>query len=449
MLQPAQVVFSCFTHQGRAFPMKTKLTKVDISPIASVKTLDTSSVDIVLSQATFPDCPSPSTTSAALPPSPPSPSSPSSTQYLDEFGSCAALLLSQKLRNLELQTRETEAGETRRSALDPSCLLTPPNTPHVIEPVELVKAYQDKGLKCDSETLTWSSDADAHDEGGLVFECLAALKVDHLKSDRPRFVELKEEEEEQEEQEAEDHYNDNNDEVFSLELERGERGLGLALVDTRELRGESSTFQLPEEEESLLSLLYQVSCVHGPGQVRCDVDAQELDIVDTLNCFPVDEERSVLCPPGPPVVHYDLLGLAGVQNKVVVRAPLSKVLDLLSVVGLIIVRYEAHYGGVVCKLYDGVCGVDDRTVTGEESEEGFTDTSLRVKGIFIRAVVPDSPAARCERLVPGDRILAVNGVSLLGLDYQSGKELIQSSGDRLRLLVARSEWMAKAIQSEC
>ncbi|KAI3351323.1 hypothetical protein L3Q82_005869 [Scortum barcoo] len=59
----------------------------------------------------------------------------------------------------------------------------------------------------------------------------------------------------------------------------------------QELRGESSTFQLPEEEESLLSLLYQVSCVHGPGQVRCDVDAQELDIVDTLNCFPVDEER--------------------------------------------------------------------------------------------------------------------------------------------------------------
>ncbi|KAI3354896.1 hypothetical protein L3Q82_004692 [Scortum barcoo] len=115
----------------------------------------------------------------------------------------------------------------------------------------------------------------------------------------------------------------------------------------QELRGESSTFQLPEEEESLLSLLYQVSCVHGPGQVRCDVDAQELDIVDTLNCFPVDEERSVLCPLGPPVVHYDLLGLAGVQNKVVVRAPLSKVLDLLSVVGLIIVRYEVPLRSII------------------------------------------------------------------------------------------------------
>lgn len=46
------------------------------------------------------------------------------------------------------------------------------------------------------------------------------------------------------------------------------------------------------------------------------------------------------------------------------------------------------------------------------------DTNLRVKGIFIRAVVPDSPAARSGRLAPGDRILAVNGVSLLGLDYQ-------------------------------
>lgn len=46
------------------------------------------------------------------------------------------------------------------------------------------------------------------------------------------------------------------------------------------------------------------------------------------------------------------------------------------------------------------------------------DTSLRVKGIFIRAVVPDSPAARCEKLAPGDRILAVNGISVVGLDYQ-------------------------------
>lgn len=72
-------------------------------------------------------------------------------------------------------------------------------------------------------------------QGGLVFECLAALKVD-MKSDCPSmkgFVELKEEEGEQEEEETDDLYEVNNDELFSLELERGERGVGLALIDTR------------------------------------------------------------------------------------------------------------------------------------------------------------------------------------------------------------------------
>ncbi|KAM7382141.1 hypothetical protein PAMA_012826 [Pampus argenteus] len=308
------IVLMLFVIQGGTIPMKAKPTKIGILPKASLETLDTSPAEMVLSQATVENHPLPNT-SAALPPSPPSPpspSSPSSTQYFDEFSSCGALLLSQKLRNLELETRETDTTEMRRSAVDPSCLLTPPNTPHTIDPVHLAKVNQNKWMKVDSETLPGSSDVDTHDEGGLVFECLAALKVDRSKSDCTSMkiiVELKEEEEEEEE-EVDEHYDDNNDEVFSLELERDERGLGLALVDTR-------------------------------------------------------------------------------------------------------------------------------------------DTLLKVKGIFIRAVVPDSPAARCKKLAPGDRILAVNGVSLLGLDYQSGKELIQSSGDRLRLLVARCDWKAKVITSEC
>ncbi|XP_068439618.1 ras-associating and dilute domain-containing protein isoform X2 [Clinocottus analis] len=271
----------------------------------SLETEDTSPVEVVSSQAAVRDRRSPSTTSGALPPSPSSAPSPSSTRHPDEFASCGVLLLSRKLRDLERQARE--AGDAGRSALDPSCLLTPPDTPHFQDPV-------DKWMKGDGETLPWSSSVDASDEGSLVFECLAALEVDRPKSVCPRvkrFFDLKEEEEEEEveeeeeeeEEEGVDHDDDSNDEVFSLELERGEQGLGLALVDSM-------------------------------------------------------------------------------------------------------------------------------------------DTSTRVKGVFVRAVVPDSPAARCARLVPGDRILAVNGVSLLGLDYQSGKELMQSSGDRLRLLVARSDWMA-------
>ncbi|KAM8837698.1 ras-associating and dilute domain-containing protein-like isoform 2-T2 [Spinachia spinachia] len=214
----------------------------------------------------------------------------------------------EELLDLELEGRE--AGDAKGSAQDPSYLLTPPNNSHLIDPVET-------WMKGDSKTLPWSSRVNAHDEGGLVFECLAALEVDRSKLDSPSvksFVDLKEEEEEVEEveeaEEAGDHDDDSNDEVFSLELERSEHGLGLALVDTR-------------------------------------------------------------------------------------------------------------------------------------------DSLTRAKGVFVRAVVPDSPAARCARLVPGDRILAVNGVTLLGLDFLSGKELIQSSGNRLRLLVARSDWMAAAILTDC
>ncbi|KAA8581115.1 hypothetical protein FQN60_002696 [Etheostoma spectabile] len=274
---------------------KLKAFMSTLSDLQSDEVTATGEQKMALAQATVHDSHPPSTTSGALPPSPSPPPSPSSTQLPNEFSSCGALLLSQKLRHLELQKRES--SDMRRSALDPSCLLTPPNTPHITDSIDMLKANQDTWMKGDSETPPWSSGVDTHDEGGLLFECLAALKVDRLKSDcqsMKTFVELKKEEEEEED----DHYDGNNDEVFSMELERGERGLGLALVDTR-------------------------------------------------------------------------------------------------------------------------------------------DTSLGVKGIFIRAVVPDSPAARCEKLAPGDRILAING------------ELIQSSGDRLRLLVARSDWMAEAIQTDC
>ncbi|XP_061160479.1 ras-associating and dilute domain-containing protein-like isoform X2 [Syngnathus typhle] len=232
--------------------------------------------------------------SSGSPPSPPWPCPHSSIQEVDELSSCGAQLLSQKLRNLHLQT----SPEIRRSALDPSCLLTPPNTP-LVDPVHLVKEDQD--------AHSWSSDGGAYDQGGLMSECLSALKDDRLSQDytsMKRIFELIEEEEEEAE-EMSNHFDDNNDEIFSLELERDQSGLGLALVDTR------------------------------------------------------------------------------------------------------------------------------------------------VKGIFIRAVVPDTPAARCEKLQAGDRILAVNGISLLGSHCLNGKELMQSSGDRLRLLVARSDWMAKAIQTEC
>ncbi|XP_018540197.2 ras-associating and dilute domain-containing protein-like [Lates calcarifer] len=63
-----------------------------------------------------------------------------------------------------------------------------------------------------------------------------------------------------------------------------------------------------------------------------------------------------------------------------------------------------------------------------------TKTPLRMSGIYVKSVVPDSPAAQCQKLRMGDRILAVNGISLVGMEYNVGRELIRSSGDSLRLL---------------
>uniref|UniRef100_A0A3Q2PME1 Ras association and DIL domains 2a n=1 Tax=Fundulus heteroclitus TaxID=8078 RepID=A0A3Q2PME1_FUNHE len=68
-----------------------------------------------------------------------------------------------------------------------------------------------------------------------------------------------------------------------------------------------------------------------------------------------------------------------------------------------------------------------------------TKTPLRMSGIYVKSVVPDSPAARCQKLRTGDRILAVNGASLVGMEYNVGRELIRSSGDTLRLLVAKMD----------
>lgn len=66
-----------------------------------------------------------------------------------------------------------------------------------------------------------------------------------------------------------------------------------------------------------------------------------------------------------------------------------------------------------------------------------TKTPLQMSGIYVKSVVPESPAALCQKLKIGDRILAVNGISLVGMDYHIGRELIRSSGDTLKLLVAK------------
>ncbi|XP_072205715.1 ras-associating and dilute domain-containing protein isoform X2 [Excalfactoria chinensis] len=66
-------------------------------------------------------------------------------------------------------------------------------------------------------------------------------------------------------------------------------------------------------------------------------------------------------------------------------------------------------------------------------------TPLGSPGIYIRTLIEGSPAAADGRLAIGDRILAVNGTSLIGADYQSAVDLIRSGGKKLRFLVAKSD----------
>ena len=42
-----------------------------------------------------------------------------------------------------------------------------------------------------------------------------------------------------------------------------------------------------------------------------------------------------------------------------------------------------------------------------------------MSGIYVKSVVPSSPAAQCQKLRPGHRILAANGISLVGMEYHT------------------------------
>ncbi|KAL2077999.1 hypothetical protein ACEWY4_025684 [Coilia grayii] len=95
------------------------------------------------------------------------------------------------------------------------------------------------------------------------------------------------------------------------------------------------------------------------------------------------------------------------------------------------------------ELQRGLCGLGLALVNG-------TETPLEVDGIYIRSILPGSSAAQSQRLCPGDRILAVNGVSLVGMDYHGGRDIIQKSGEKPRFLVSRSTWGGRGgIPKDC
>ncbi|KAL7857061.1 hypothetical protein SRHO_G00159600 [Serrasalmus rhombeus] len=153
-----------------AVPLEAKRTKMEVLPKAH---LELGHTEVVLPKDSVPAC--------------------SSRPGL--LGTCEALL-TQKLKALELQNKQTNYnGSNKRLALDPSCLLTPPNTPQSVDLVESETECQDPDSNCQTA------------------ECYETIK--------------------QVEGECEKH-EVGDDEVFVVELQRGPNGLGLALVDGME-----------------------------------------------------------------------------------------------------------------------------------------------------------------------------------------------------------------------
>ncbi|XP_014441444.1 ras-associating and dilute domain-containing protein isoform X1 [Tupaia chinensis] len=66
-------------------------------------------------------------------------------------------------------------------------------------------------------------------------------------------------------------------------------------------------------------------------------------------------------------------------------------------------------------------------------------TPLEAPGLYIQTLLPGSPAASDGRLSLGDRILEVNGSSLMGVSYLRAVDLIRHGGKKMRFLVAKSD----------
>lgn len=108
--------------------------------------------------------PSSNTSGTSLPSGPPQ-ASLSSTHHSEELASSDGLPLSQEVIHLKIPARAPDKAETEGSAPNPCSLLTPPDTPNIIDHCDLVKPSEHQWVKGDGNTPPWSSSVDPNDEG--------------------------------------------------------------------------------------------------------------------------------------------------------------------------------------------------------------------------------------------------------------------------------------------
>uniref|UniRef100_A0A8C3YW66 FERM and PDZ domain containing 2 n=1 Tax=Catagonus wagneri TaxID=51154 RepID=A0A8C3YW66_9CETA len=71
------------------------------------------------------------------------------------------------------------------------------------------------------------------------------------------------------------------------------------------------------------------------------------------------------------------------------------------------------------------------------SVTGGINTSVLCGGIYVKSIVPGGPAAKEGRILQGDRLLQVDGVSLCGLTHKQAVQCLKGSGQVARLVLER------------
>ncbi|KAM9237371.1 tyrosine-protein phosphatase non-receptor type 13 isoform 2-T2 [Dugong dugon] len=76
------------------------------------------------------------------------------------------------------------------------------------------------------------------------------------------------------------------------------------------------------------------------------------------------------------------------------------------------------------------------------SVTGGVNTSVRHGGIYVKAVIPNGAAESDGRIHKGDRVLAVNGVSLEGATHKQAVETLRNTGQVVHLLLEKGQSLA-------
>ncbi|KAM5338623.1 tyrosine-protein phosphatase non-receptor type 13 isoform 8-T8 [Glossophaga mutica] len=72
-------------------------------------------------------------------------------------------------------------------------------------------------------------------------------------------------------------------------------------------------------------------------------------------------------------------------------------------------------------------------------DKGGVNTSVRHGGIYVKAVIPKGAAELDGRIHKGDRVLAVNGVSLEGATHKQAVETLRNTGQLVHLLLEKGQ----------